>query len=454
MNNDNACFYGAREAALRALVRVEQDRAFLNLVMPVLFENLSDDDRSLAVQIAKGTLQRLNTIDWVLNLFSRQPLASYTPWIRNILRSGAYQLLYLDRIPNYAVVDEAVKLGLRFGHRGVAGLVNAVLRRLTGQIETLPWPDRKAKLLEYLSLYYSFPHWLVSRALKRFGDTEAELWLQSNNEIPPLSIRPNSLRISSEELIFRLKVERITAQVSPILPYMVRMSNSYPPADTKTFQEGLFTVQGESSALVAPLLQVIPGDTVVDFCSAPGGKSTHLAELMNNSGLIYAVDLHRNRLQLVKKAAHRLGIDIIETVNMDSRLLNRREISLPDAVLVDAPCSGLGVLRRLPEIKWRRTEKELESFKKLQLELLDAAADLLEPGGMLFYSVCSTEYEETVEVVEKFNRHYYRQFTPEPLKLKLPDQLQEDQPDINTVSLWPHHHHVDGFFMACWRKKM
>jgi len=452
---DEALQLKAREAALRALVRWERDGAYLNLVLPPLVEKMKNDDRSLAVQLARGTVQRLNTLDWALNHFSRRSLETMTPWLRNLLRLSAYQLIYLDRVPSYAAVDQGVRLAHRFGHRGVAGLANAVLRRLSREATSLPWPGREKDYVRYLSLSYSYPTWLVSRILDRMGAEEAEKWCRSGNDHAPVTIRPNRLRVTPEQLTDLLENEGAKTEESPNLPGMFQLVTLTSPAKTEAFQKGLFTVQGESSSLVAPLMDPQPGDTLVDLCSAPGGKTTHLAELINDCGQVYAVDRHQNRLQLVQKNARRLGLKSIITIRADGREIEKESLPEPAAVLVDAPCSGLGVIRRLPEIKWRRSEEELAGFKKLQTELLESAAGLLPVGGRLLYSVCTNEPEETERVVEDFNRGFGKgRFKPVGLYAFLPEPLKAELPgDKDTVSLYPHLHGVDGFFIARWQKQ-
>jgi 16S rRNA (cytosine967-C5)-methyltransferase len=442
---------GAREAALRALVRVEEDGAYLNLVLPSLLQNAPPAERALAVQISTGTLQRLNTIDWVINLFSRRNLDTYTPWLRNLLRLSVYQIMYLDRVPHYALVDEAVRLARRFGHRGVAGLANALLRRIAAESTSLPWPDSTVERSEYLSLKHSQPLWLVNRLVSRLGLAEAESWCLASNQKPLISIRPNLLRTDSTALIEKLQSEGLEASVSPVVPAMLRLTEGASPAAAKSFREGLFTIQGESSALVAPLLAPRPGDLVIDLCSAPGGKTTHLAELIGDSGRVYACDLHQSRLQLVEKAANRLGLQNITTVTVDGRNPGAQNLPPADAILVDAPCSGLGVIRRLPEIKWRRNEEDLLRMQTLQIELLTSAARLLKPGGKLLYSVCTTEPEETEAVAAAFNM-VHQQFIAEELVSRLPLSLQSDQDSSETIKLWPQRHDLDGYFIALWRK--
>ena len=451
MNNKNIPQKGAREAALRALVRVEEDGAYLNLVLPSLLQNASPAERALAVQIATGTIQRLNTIDWVINLYSRRNLDTYTPWLRNLLRLSAYQIIFLDRVPHYALVNEAVHLARRFGHRGVAGLTNALLRRISAESRSLPWPDPAVKQAKYLSLKHSQPLWLVDRLAARLGFVEAESWCLASNQKPLISIRPNLLRTDSAALIARLQSEGFEAFTSPVVPAMLRLARGASPAAAKSFKEGLFTIQGESSALVTHLLAPRSGDLVIDLCSAPGGKTTHLAALIGDSGRVYACDLYQGRLQLVEKAARRLGLQNIITVAIDGRNPGAHNLPLADAILVDAPCSGLGVIRRLPEIKWRRNEEDLLRMQALQIELLTSAARLLKPGGKLLYSVCTTEPEETEAVVAAFNLAH-QQFIPEELLSRLPLSLQSDQDSSETIKLWPHRHDLDGFFIALWRK--
>ncbi|MDY6825686.1 MAG: 16S rRNA (cytosine(967)-C(5))-methyltransferase RsmB [Bacillota bacterium] len=442
----------AREVALKALVRFERDQAYLNLVLPSLVRECSEEERSLAKELAAGTVQRLNTLDWALQLYLKQPLKKLTPWIRNLLRLSAYQLLYLDRVPQYAAVDQAVHLAGRYGHRGVAGLVNAVLRRLSREAAVLPWPDRQQQPIEYLCLKESYPRWLVKRVLKRWEFNEVEAWCRANNRKPALSIRPNNVQTSENDLVALLAEESVEAVKSPVVPGMLRIRGGMNPARTESFREGLFSIQGESSSLVAPLLEPQSHDRIVDLCSAPGGKTTHLAELMNDRGLIYAVDLHKKRLQLVERAARRLRLQSIRTLEADGRMIGTLDLSVPSAVLVDAPCTGLGVIRRLPEIKWRRTAGDPFRMQQLQLQLLNAAADILPVGGKLLYSVCSSEPEECSKVTEIFSTDHPH-FRHEECVPRLPSVLQKKQDNFYTVSLLPHHHGTDGFYMALWTRK-
>ncbi len=477
----------AREAALRALVRFERDEAYLNLALPPLLSALDARERALAVKLAGGSVQRLNTLDWAIELYSRRPLASYTSWVRNILRLGAFQIIYLERVPGYAAVNRSVQLGRRYGHRGVAGLINAVLRKIELNKDKLPWPKPSEKPLEYLSLTHSIPLWMVKRALGRFGFDEAEQWCLAGNHRAPVAIRPHTLRTTPAELAAILFREGIETAPGQYHPGILQQTGGRPPALSNVFKRGLFTIQGESSAFVAPLLNVKPGDTVIDLCSAPGGKTTHLAELMEDRGTVYAVEKNQSRLGLVKKAAERLGLKSIEPVLADGRQIHTLGLPAPAAILVDAPCSGLGVISRLPEIKWRREEKDLQQNQKLQLELLHAAARILPPGGTLLYSVCTNEPEETDHVKKQFE-HHHPSFKPntgdgspfdqtgdgslfdeegldygaskETGITPTPDRTENRplfelpfKPENGAISILPHRFDLDGFYIVSWRKE-
>jgi 16S rRNA (cytosine967-C5)-methyltransferase len=442
----------AREAALKALVRYEQDRAYLNLVLPNLLKSLPDQEKALAAKLASGTIQHLNTIDWSLQLYSNHKLDSLTPWLRNLLRVSAYQLIYLERVPVYAVVNEAVNLARRYGHRGVAGLTNALLRKLVAEINHLPWPDPGKDPVQYLSLHHSYPTWLIKRIIERYGFTETEKWCMANHEKPSLSVRVNRLVSTPEELVENLEIEQIKAALSQMVPDLLLIkSGAGQVARSSAFKEGLMTIQGQSSALIAPLLKPQPEDIIVDLCSAPGGKAAHLAELQQDRGQIFAVELHKSRINLIQKTTTRLGLKSIITIQADGREIESLNLPAADAILVDAPCSGLGVIRRLPEIKWRRNEEDLQTFKKLQLKLLAAAARQLCSGGRLLYSVCTNEPEETSQVVKVFGEEFPH-FLLQPLSPLLPLALQPWFKKSVTLNILPHRHNLDGFFVALWIK--
>lgn len=375
-----------------------------------------------------------------------------TPWIRNILRMGTYQLLYLERIPEAAAVDEAVKLAHRYGHKGVAGLVNAVLRKISRSKDNLPWPSREQEPALYLSLRYAYPLWMVQRWIKNLGAEAAEAHCSAGNRRPPLTIRTNTLRLSREELQRVLQAEGTGSRECRYAPEGLYLKLAHSLVELKSFQQGLFQVQGESSMLAAPLLNPQPGELVLDLCSAPGGKTIHLAALMKNQGRIIAADLYPHRLKLVQAAAERQGIQIIQTENIDGRSLPSEWQGTFQRVLLDVPCSGLGVIRRKGDLKWRRRPEDIASLSQLQMQLLRSAFQALCSGGVLLYSACTTEPEETTEVINKFLAQE-RLAQPVMLSPFLPQELHAEEKIAGQIFLWPAQHNLDGFFLARIRKK-
>lgn len=444
----------ARDGALVVLREVELQDAYVNLALNRVLGRsaLSPRDRALLTELSYGVLQRLNTLDWILSLYLERPLQQLTPWIRNILRLGAYQLCYLQRIPATAAVNEAVKQAHHYGHQGVAGLVNAVLRKIGNGGETLPWPDQRRNPDHYLSLCYSYPLWMVQRWLAELGLKETEALCAAGNEPAPLTVRTNTLRLTRPELIKKLAQEGVAAEELHYAPAGLRLKLGGRLEEMESFRRGLFQVQGEASMLVAPLLNPRPGETVLDLCSAPGGKTVHLAMLMENKGTIIAADLHPHRLKLVEGAARRQGVEIICPEKLDGRDIPVDKQGFFHRVLLDVPCSGLGVLRRKADLKWRRQPEDIEALVVLQDQLLRGAFSALRPGGVLLYSACTFEAEETVDVIKRF-------LSEEPdaslslLAPLLPEPLRAEEKEAGMLRLWPHRHGLDGFFMARIRKK-
>lgn len=447
--NNNHGNVSARDAALQVLVEVEKKEAYTNLVLNKIIskKDLTEVDRAFLTELSYGVIQRLNTLDWAISLFLNRSLQELTPWIRNILRLGTYQVLFLQRIPDPAAVDEAVKIAYRYGHKGVAGLVNAVLRKLCSEKENLPWPSRSKNPELYLSLTYSFPQWMVKRWIKNLGLEEAEAFCSAANHPPPLTVRTNKLKLSRDELKSRLFEEGVESLECRYAQEGLSIKLAGKLTELSSFREGLFQVQGEASMLVAPSLDPQPGERILDMCSAPGGKTIHLAMLMENKGKILAADLYPNRLKLVEEAAGRQGIEIIQTEKMDGRFMPSNYKNFFDRVLLDVPCSGLGVVRRKADLKWRRKEEDISSLAELQIELLQRAFYALRPGGFLVYSACTIEPEETVAIVKSFiQRESSASF--DPLSPFLPFELKDEEQEPGMIYLWPHKHGLDGFFIA------
>ncbi|GAB6181070.1 16S rRNA (cytosine(967)-C(5))-methyltransferase RsmB [Desulfotomaculum defluvii] len=445
----------AREIALLVSKAVEDEGAYANLALNKLLEKYQPGklDRAFATEIVYGVLRNLNTIDWVLAHYLKQPLASQTIYIRNILRIGTYQIMFMPRVPDSAACNESVNLAKKYGHAGAAKFVNGVLRNVARQQQNLKYPDHEESPVDYIALKYSHPTWLVERWLKEFGYEQTVALCEANNRPAPNTVRTNTLKISREDLITRLKEEGVGARETSFVPEGLNISGFLSYRTLKPFQEGLFQVQDESSMLVAHVLNPSTGAKVLDVASAPGGKTTHLAQIMGDSGRIIACDLYKHKLDLIMDNCQRLGIKSIQTEVADARELYKKYQGWADYVLVDAPCSGLGVLRRRPDARWRKDPSQLPGIVRLQKEILQSAAQCLRPGGVLVYSTCTITWEENIGVVEDFLRGH-SEFIMGDLRQLLPSELAKEKTAENGyLQLMPHIHGMDGFFIARMRKK-
>jgi 16S rRNA (cytosine967-C5)-methyltransferase len=431
----------ARTAAAHVLERVERDGAFADLALEGALARhpLASRDAALATELVHGTLRWQRYLDWVLAPHSRRALPSLDARVLALLRMAAYQIVFLARVPPFAAVDDAVALA--GGKPGVPGFVNAVLRSFArrGAREREPAPPADA--VDALAVRCSFPTWLARRWVARFGADEARALMLALNERPPLAIRANTLRLSREDLAQRLvREEGRSPRLAAYAPEgLIVDHGGGPPASWKTFADGSCAVQDEASMLVARLAGAQPGHTVADVCAAPGTKSTHLAQLMANQGRILAFDRDADRLARVRESAARLGIAIVEAREGSVEALAPAHRASCDVVLVDAPCSNLGVLRRHPEVKWRRQPADLMASAASQRAIVRAAADMVKRGGTLVYATCSLEPEENEAVVGD-------------LLAARPD-FAPDRPHEFPIALdptgilrcYPHRHDTDGF---------
>jgi 16S rRNA (cytosine967-C5)-methyltransferase len=429
------------------LVRVEADASFADsaLEAELTARRLEARDAALATELAYGTLRWQRYLDWILAPHSRRQLESLDPRVRVLLRMTAYQIAFLERVPAFAAVNDAVTLAPRTP--GVSAFVNAVLRSFArrGAREREPAPPRDPS--DALAARCSFPTWIAERWLARYGREDAESLMRALNERPPLTLRANRLRTTRDVLGRRLADEDgLDCRPTRLAPEGLVVGAGGAPGEWRAFADGGFAVQDEASMLIARLLAPEPGSTVADVCAAPGTKTTHLAELMENRGRILAFDREPGRLARVAEAATRLGISIIETSAGPVEALAPGFRTVCDGVLVDAPCSNLGVLRRNPEVKWRRQPSDLALASRRQAEILDAAATMVRPGGRLVYATCSLEPEENEAVAGAFLAAHPG-FEIDPLD-EFPLPLDAD----GWLRCLPHRHGTDGFSAVRFRR--
>ena len=434
-----------REVAVEVLATSRRGRASTRarLERALAREKLSRADTSLLWELVLGVMRRRLTLDWIIKKYSR-PKGHTSPWIREILRLGIYQLLYLDRIPDFAATNESVNLARKLGGKPAAGYVNAILRQAVREREEPSWESLRSRPVKYLSLKHSHPEWLVARWLKRYGERETELFCEANNREAPLCLRANSLRIGREKLKQRLKSEGREVAACKLAPLCLRLNYRGDVGKLNVLAEGLCQVQDEAAMLVSDVVSPRPGERVLDLCAAPGGKTTHMAELMENRGLILAVDLKEKKLARVRENCARLGINIVETLAADGRDPGGIPGEDWDRVLVDAPCSNLGVLRRRVEARWRVKEEDIQRLASLGSELLRSGARKVRPGGLVVYTTCTLEPEEDEGLVVEF----LRQNPDFSLDKNFPSFLQPLSDPEGCLRAYPYRHDMDGIFAA------
>lgn len=443
----------AREAALKVLYEVNEKGAYSNIALNRQLEsgNLQGVDRAFVTELVYGVLKWKLTIDRTIQKFSSIRLKKISPWILNILRLGVYQLLYTSKVPESAACNESVRLAARHGHSASSGFVNAVLRNIARNRGNLKLTDDSNRA-EYLSVKYSHPEWMVDKFMKLFGDEFTESLLDADNGIPDFSVRVNSLKITAEQLVNGLALAGIEAVPGKFGGEALILRNPSSVTRLEGFKKGLFTVQDESSMLVGHVLDPRPGEFVIDACSAPGGKATHIAELMENRGTVLARDVFEHKVKLIEDTAVRLGINIIRAEVYDSTIPDPVYAGRADRILLDAPCTGLGILRRKPDIRWSRDIEDGKAITELQLRLINAAASCLKPGGILVYSTCTILPEENGQLVLRFLSENSA-FSLDDITPYIPAGLAEYVKDRGMLQLYPNRDGVDGFFIARLRKR-
>lgn len=397
-----------RELALKILYKIDKEQAYSNIVLNEEIKqnrkNLTEKDIGLISEIVYGVTTWKLTLDEIIKKHSKIRLKKISPWILNILRMGVYQIIFLDKIPKSAAVNESVNLAKRYGHSSSSNFVNAILRK----IEKSDYEEfsKITDDIERISKTTSMPEWIIKELLKNNGVEEVEQICRNSNLKPKTTIRINNLKITKKDLMKKLDKQNIEYQeinVEENLTEDFLVINKVKNIENlDLFKNGYFTIQDVSAGLTAKILNPKPGELVLDACSAPGGKTTYMAELMNNKGEIEAWDIHEHRTKLVEQNAKRLGIDIIKTQVKDASIYDEKLKEKFDKILLDVPCLGIGVIKRKPDIKWQRKAEDIEEITKIQKTILEQCSKYLKKGGDLVYSTCSILKEENEDIIFDF----------------------------------------------------
>ena len=445
-------YINPREVAADAFMEIIYEGAYNNeAVKRYLKRNGAMDkrDKALVTEIVNGTLRNLIFIDHVINCFSNTKTEKMKPWILTCLRQGVYQILFMDRVPVSAACNEAVKLAEGRGFRSLKGFVNGVLRTVSRQKDDIPMPDKEKEFSKYVSVKYSFPEWIVKMWVAMYGKERAESICAASLKAPELSITCNTLKTNPEELKQKLEKEGMEVYRSEYFDDAFVIKKTDDITKSESFLNGCFHIQDESSLLAVKILDAKKGDRVADVCAAPGGKSFSIAERMENEGYVLSGDVYEHKAALIKDGAGRLGINIIDAVVRDASEENGEGTF--DKVLVDAPCSGLGLVRKKPDIKLTKTGEDIDALIGIQRDILKASASLVKKGGTLVYSTCTVCKKENTGNRKWFLENF--EFESVDITEYIPEGMECETAKDGYIELLPDEHGTDGFFIAKFIKK-
>lgn len=428
-----------REAAFLSLERCRSGEKFANLELDSAIKKygLEGTDRGFFTILVYGVIERRITLDHMIAAFSSIPICKLESRVLTLMRLGAYQIMFLSRTPDSAAVNESVELAKKYTNKGTAGFVNGVLRSIVRNKEALPYPDRDCDLIGHLSVTYSIPRWLCEMWVVDHGEEKAEKMLAAVNVNPPITLRVNTIKTTRSALIETLALSGIEARPTELSEDGVRLVGNVPVSDLEAMKNGLCFVQDEASQLCVKALGAMRGETVIDTCCCPGGKSFGIAMDMENEGRLVSLDLHESKLSLVSGGAERLGITVLEGAVHNGTTAKQELVGTADRVLTDAPCSGLGVIAKKPDLRYKSPE-DIARLPDLQYRILCSSAEYLKDGGTLVYSTCTVNKRENEEVVQRF-------LSSHPEFVPTGEGMPFGRP---SVTLFPDEHHTDGFFIA------
>jgi len=436
-------YAGVRGIAIKILNRVDRTDAYLDKLLEIELKHseLSGKDKALLFEIVHGVIRWLGRIDWILNGFYKGQFSKCIPNVKNSMRVALYQILFLDRIPDHAAVNESVEFVKKLQGEKSANLTNAVLRNIIRNRKGIRYPNKDEDIVGYLSAYYSHPTWMVKRWINRFGEEETEKLLISNNMKPAHTLRVNNLKTSVDELKKLLNSVELGFTSGKYLNNYIHLNALTNITQWEYFQKGYFSIQDESTGFACKVLDPKPGMKILDLCAAPGGKTSFLSDMMNNEGEIVALDKFESRLELFNKNIQRLGINNVRSIAKDALQFNEKGF---DAVLADVPCSGLGTLTKKPDIKWKKDFGDIRKLGNIQFELLKKSSELVSTGGLVVYSTCTIEPEENILIVNKFLEQH-NNFELVNLNEQFDFNLLDENGCIQTL---PNRHKIDGAFVA------
>ena len=447
----------AREVALKALYKIDKEEAYSNIALDEMLKqnrnHLNEKDIGLISEIVYGVTSWKLTLDEIVKKYSNIKLKKISPWILNILRMSIYQIIFLDKIPKSAAVNEGVNLAKRYGHKSSSGFVNAVLRKVTKKDYEEMFQIEND--VERISRSTSMPIWIIEELLKeKIPIEKIENICKNSNKRPKVSVRVNQLKISKQDLKEKFKNEEMEIEDGVLNDFVIfnKVKNI---EQMKEFKQGLFTVQDEAAGLTALILNPGKREIILDACSSPGGKTTYIAEIIEDNAKIQAWDIHEHRTKLVKSAAKRLGLNSIETRINDATIYKEEYKEMFDKILLDVPCLGLGVLRRKPDIKWQRKKEDIERIEKIQYQILNNCSKYLKNGGEIVYSTCSIIRKENIGVIEKFLKENSRF---ELQKISLPENEKNGKDYFEKFMIEEKYLQVyqnektDGFFICKMKK--
>lgn len=442
-----------REIILEALIEITEEEAYSHVVLRSVLEKyqyLEKRDRAFITRVTEGTLEHMLQLDYIIEQFSNVPVYNMKPLIRNLLRMSVYQLKYMDSVPDSAVCNEAVRIAQRRGFYNLKGFVNGVLRNIARRLYQVQYPDPAAEPLHYLSVKYSFPIWILDKWVTQFGyEMTEKICLDSHME-KKTTVRCNLTKASKEEIIGDLESQGITTEQHPYLDYALTISDYNYIGAVSAFKKGWIYVQDVSSMLVAEAAAPNWGDYCIDVCAAPGGKSLHLSEKLMGSGYVEARDISEYKVKLMQESIERTEAINIRAAVQDATIYDPEAHQRADIVLADLPCSGLGVIGRKQDIKYKMSEKKQQDIIKLQKQILDVVQDYVRPGGVMIFSTCTIGADENQYNVKWFLEHY--PFRLESLDPYLCDELKSRTTQGGFLQLLPGVHQSDGFFIARFRR--